>query len=101
MAQGGRHPAGGPGYTLPTLSDPRSRHDRAGVLSMANTGQPNTEASEFFITFRATPHLDNKHTAFGLLVAGQETLATIEAGGDPSGAPKETVTILRAWVSVE
>jgi cyclophilin family peptidyl-prolyl cis-trans isomerase len=101
MAQGGRHPAGGPGYTLPTVSDARSRHDRVGVLSMANTGQPNTEGSEFFITFRATPHLDNKHTAFGLLVAGEDTLRVIEARGSATGAPTELVTIGRAWISVE
>jgi cyclophilin family peptidyl-prolyl cis-trans isomerase len=101
MAQAGRHPAGGPGYTLPTVSDARSRHDRTGVLSMANTGQPSTEGSEFFITFRATPHLDNKHTAFGLLAAGEETLKAIEARGNTADPATELVTIGRTWISVE
>ena len=55
------------------------RHDRPGVLSMANAG-PNTATSQFFITFRATPHLDQKHVVFGHvnLAKSQDVLRALE-----------------------
>ena len=101
MAQGGRPPSGGPDYTLPTVTDPDVKHDRAGVLSMANTGRPDSEASEFFITFQATAWLDGRHTIFGSVVDGMETVRELERRGQRDGAPTEPLSIERTWVTVE
>jgi cyclophilin family peptidyl-prolyl cis-trans isomerase len=105
MAQGG-DPAGngtgGPGYKYAGefSKDPRARHTRRGVLSMANAG-PGTDGSQFFITFSATPHLDDKHTIFGDVVDGNDTLDALEAAGSSSGRPAKTLTIEKAEVVVE
>ena len=72
MAQGGDPTgtgAGGPGYKFADEFSPKLRHDGPGVLSMANAG-PNTNGSQFFITYTATPFLNDKHAAFGKVTAG-------------------------------
>ena len=55
---------GGPGYLIADELDKSLRHNSGGILSMANRG-PNTGSSQFFVTVRDTPHLDDKHTVFG------------------------------------
>jgi peptidyl-prolyl cis-trans isomerase B (cyclophilin B) len=73
---------GGPGYTFEDEFHPSLTHDSAGILSMANRG-PNTNGSQFFITYAPTPHLDNAHTVFGKVVEGMELIEAIPAR-DPS-----------------
>jgi cyclophilin family peptidyl-prolyl cis-trans isomerase len=79
MVQGGDPTGtgtGGPGYHIKDEFHPKRRHDRPGILSMANAG-PQTGGSQFFITHRATPHLDGKHAVFGEVVEGMENLMKI------------------------
>lgn len=71
--------SGGPGYNFDDEFHPELKHDRAGVLSMANAG-PGTNGSQFFITHVETPWLDNNHTVFGYVVEGQEVVNAIDQG---------------------
>ena len=103
MAQGGCPTGtgrGSPGYRYDGEFDPNVRHDRAGLLSMANAG-PGTDGSQFFITFRDTPHLDGKHTIFGEVKGGMDTLRALEKAGSPGGRPTEELRIERATILVQ
>ena len=81
----------GPKFADEDLS---GRHDKKGLLSMANAGR-NSNGSQFFITLAPLPHLDGKHTVFGRVTAGMELVELISgAAGEPSGGPPTmTVTI--------
>lgn len=102
MAQAGcpvGNGTGSPGYKFGGEFDTKVKHDRGGLLSMANAG-PNTDGSQFFLTFVATPHLDGKHTIYGEVVDGKDTLKKIEALGSQSGATKEPVKIEKVTIEV-
>lgn len=67
---------GNPGYRFEDEFHPQLRHDRAGTLSMANSG-PNSNGSQFFITDGPTPHLNDRHSVFGYVVSGLDVVDRI------------------------
>ena len=76
------------------------KHSSPGLLSMANQG-PNTNSSQFFITFSPCPMLDGKHTVFGKLVNGENVFKKIESLGTANGKPRIKVSISNCGISEE
>lgn len=104
MAQGGspsNTQSGNAGYQMDGELASGRKHDGPGILSAAHAG-PGTDGSQFFLTFVATPHLDGKHTVYGVTIDGHDTLKAIEACADQQGGdqPREPVTIVRSWITV-
>jgi len=103
MAQGGDPlgtGTGGPGYSYAGEFSPNAQHDKPGILSMANAG-PNTDGSQFFITFVPTAYLNGKHTVFGEVTKGMDSLKGLEAAGSESGRTKEKLEIKKATIRVQ
>jgi cyclophilin family peptidyl-prolyl cis-trans isomerase len=99
MVQGGDPTGtgrGGPGYKFGDEFVSSLKHDKQGILSMANAG-PGTNGSQFFITHGPTPHLNGKHTVFGQVVEGLEVLMSIPAR-DPGNANAPAVKIISVTI---
>jgi peptidyl-prolyl cis-trans isomerase B (cyclophilin B) len=110
MIQGGcprGNGMGGPGYKFEDEFDPELKHDRPGILSMANAG-PNTNGSQFFITHVPTPWLDGKHAVFGVVesdsdmavvnaIVQGDALNGVTIEGDASALLAKCAAKINAW----
>ena len=89
---------GGPGWKIKDEFHAGLRHDRPGLMSMANSG-PNTGGSQFFLTTVPTPWLDNKHAIFGEVTDGMKVVKAIEAtktdGSDRPRQPQQIISVKR------
>lgn len=92
---------GGPGYKFDDEFSAKLKHDKKGVLSMANAG-PKTNGSQFFITDAPTPHLDNKHSVFGQAI-GDDSLTVISkiagVATGPNNKPAESVVLNKVTIT--
>ena len=89
---------GGPGYEFADEFHPDLKHDKAGILSMANAGR-NTGGSQFFLTTVATPWLNGNHAVFGEVVEGMDVVKAIEQcrklPGDRPAEPQQIMFVVR------
>jgi peptidyl-prolyl cis-trans isomerase A (cyclophilin A) len=86
---------GGPGYEFPDEISPKYRHNKAGILSMANHG-PNTNGGQFFVTVAPYPSLDGHYSIFGEIVDGLDNVIAISRvpnSGPPNNRPLTPVVI--------
>ena len=98
---------GGPGYKFEDEFDASLKHDKPGVLSMANAG-PGTNGSQFFVTHVATPWLDGKHSVFGEVdsaedmavvnaIVGGDNIHSIEVSGDVDALLEAQADRVKEW----